>query len=518
MRPLTRERRREPRTLQHGPARLPAIILVGLLAAGSAARGSDPVEMGPAEMGPAEMNPAEMDSAGSSASGSDPSGSDPSGSDPSGSHPGGGHPGGGDLGGGDPGGSDPGGSDLGGSDLGGSDLGGSAAPPHQAASTEDPLDKAAARALREAPPRARIGKIRGARFLSRIEFDDPEAGPHELSFSAAFPGRSRLVLSRDRWSVERFQLGDAWFGLDRSNERSESEPKSVLLTGSTLDSARFDVAMRRTLFFWPDAGGLTGEGFTRTAKVADNGILIATLDRESGRPSGLKAFGKDGSAQAEFRSITWREARGRWWPSQFELHMDGRRVWQETVEKVEDGWNFTDLWFLPVDRSRGLTGQPNDARLRMIPSPPAWVRESPVSAGADLAACRRAGQEALAKAKLELGELGLKVSPRFIVILDDERRPSGLMIQAIRPQAGEERIRELEGWRPSAAALTWTFAAGSTLPEGATFEAVESAVASSGDPLGRPGLVLEADPLTPITVFQAFRVPESELPPSPRTP
>ncbi|MGB0332235.1 MAG: hypothetical protein ACPGPE_10520, partial [Planctomycetota bacterium] len=104
----------------------------------------------------------------------------------------------------------------------------SAGPPcpiPQASAQEDPLDRAATRAVREAPRRARIGKIRGARFRSTIDFDDPTAEPHLLSLSVAFPDRSRLVLSRDRWSVERFQLGEVWFGLDRSNNKLNSEAR-----------------------------------------------------------------------------------------------------------------------------------------------------------------------------------------------------------------------------------------------------------------------------------------------------
>ena len=248
---------------------------------------------------------------------------------------------------------------------------------------EDPLDTAARRALDEAPARTRIGKIRGARFQSLIDFDDPDAGPHRLSFSASFPARSRLTLSRDRWRVERYQLGDVWFGLDRSNQRLDAEPRSVLLTGERLESARFDVAMRRALFFWPDAGALTGDGFTRTATVDDIGVLIATLDRESGRPTRLAAFGRDGSAQAEFREITWQQAEGRWWPAQLELHVGGRRVWRETVDRIEDRWNFIDTWFLPVDRSRGIVGQPNDARLRMVPREPAWAKDYPIASTPD---------------------------------------------------------------------------------------------------------------------------------------
>jgi len=390
-------------------------------------------------------------------------------------------------------------------------------PPQESAS-EDPLDQAAARAVREAPPRSRIGKIRGARFRSSIDFDDPAAEPHELRLSLAFPGRSRLVLSRDRWSVERFQLGDVWFGLDRSNSKLESEARSVLLTGATLEAARFDVAMRRTLFLWPDAGGLTGDGFTRTTKVADVGVLIVTLDRESGRPSHLKAFGRDGAVHAEFRGITWREADGRWWPAGFELHVGGRRVWQEAVEKIEDGWNFTDLWFLPVDRSRGLTGQPNEERLRMVPSQPAWVRSSSLPAGADLERCRREGERALEEARRELAELKLEVSPQFTVLLDAERRPRGLEVRVIRPQPGDEQLAARAGWSLAAPSLGWTFVAGEAAPGEGAFDAVARACASSGDPVGRPGLLLDAGSSASVTVFQAFTVPEGERPPAKRTP
>lgn len=395
---------------------------------------------------------------------------------------------------------------------------GTVSPLPQESAHQDPLDQAAARAMREAPQRARIGKIRGARFRSAIDFDDPTAEPHELSLSVAFPGRSRLVLSRDRWSVERFQLGDVWFGLDRSNGAQGAEPRSVLLTGASLEAARFDVAMRRTLFLWPDAGGLTGEGFTRTAKVADVGVLIATLDRESGRPSLLKAFGKDGSVQAEFRAITWREAEGRWWPASFELHLDGRRVWRETVEKIEAGWNFTDLWFLPVDRSRGLAGQPNEERLRMVPSQPAWVRSFPLSPGADLEACRREGKAAIDEARRELSPLNLEVSQQFIVLLDAERRPRGLEVRALRPQAGDEALEARAGWSRAAAALSWTFVVEQARPEADAFEAVAGACASSGQPAGHPGLLLDTDPGAPITVFQPFTVPEGKRPAERRTP
>jgi hypothetical protein len=395
---------------------------------------------------------------------------------------------------------------------------GTACPLPQESAQEDPLDRAAARAMREAPRRARIGKIRGARFRSTIDFDDPTAEPHQLRLSVAFPGRSRLTLSRDRWSVERFQLGEVWFGLDRSNSKLDSEARSALLTGRTLETARFDVAMRRTLFLWPDAGDLTGDGFTRTAKVADVGVLIATLDRDSGRPIDLKAFGRDGSVQAEFRSIRWSAAEGRWWPASFELHVDGRRVWRETVEDIETGWNFTDLWFLPVDRSRGLAGQPNEERLRMVPSQPAWIRSFPLSNGADLEACRQEGRAAVEEAQRELGPLGLDVSPRFVVLLDAGRRPSGLEVRVVRPQPGDGDLRSRPGWRAAEGALGWTFVAGEAMPDAGAFEAVAGACRSSGDPVGHPGLLMEADPGAPITVFQPFTVPEDKLPPGGRTP
>jgi hypothetical protein len=222
--------------------------------------------------------------------------------------------------------------------------------------------------------------------------------------------------------------------------------------------------------------------------------------------------------QAEFRAITWREAEGRWWPASFELHLDGRRVWRETVEKIEAGWNFTDLWFLPVDRSRGLAGQPNEERLRMVPSQPAWVRSFPLSPGADLEACRREGKAAIDEARRELSPLNLEVSQQFIVLLDAERRPRGLEVRALRPQAGDEALEARAGWSRAAAALSWTFVVEQARPEEDAFEAVAGACASSGQPAGHPGLLLDTDPGAPITVFQPFTVPEGKRPAERRTP
>lgn len=383
---------------------------------------------------------------------------------------------------------------------------------------EDPLDAAARRALDEAPARTRIGKIRGARFQSLIVFDDPDAGPHRLSFSASFPARSRLTLSRDRWRVERYQLGDVWFGLDRSNQRLDAEPRSVLLTGERLESARFDVAMRRALFFWPDAGALTGDGFTRTATVDDIGVLIATLDRESGRPTRLAAFGRDGSAQAEFREITWQQAEGRWWPAQLELHVGGRRVWRETVDRIEDRWNFIDTWFLPVDRSRGIVGQPNDARLRMVPREPAWAKDYPIASTPDLSAWRLAAQQSLSVAQTELEELGLEASRRVAILLGAEGRATALQVLVTRPQDGEGRLEELAGWHPRDASLTWQFAAGSERPGAVAFEAVTSAATASGTSLGQATVEIDLEQPGGTFVVQAFRVSEGGTPRSDQTP
>lgn len=393
-----------------------------------------------------------------------------------------------------------------------------AAQQDQEAPAKDALQEAAERALREAPARTRIGRIRGTRILSRIQFEDPATEPHELCFSAGFPARSRLTLSRDRWRVERFQLGETWFGLDRSNRRLDAEPQSTLLTGPRLDSARFDIAMRRTLFLWPDEGALVGEGSTRTAKVGDIGILIATLDRESGRPTQLKAFGMDGSIQAEFRGITWQRADDRWWPARLDLHVDGRRRWRETVERVEDTWNFTDTWFLPVDRTRKIVGQPNDARLRMIPREAGWVKEVPLPTDAGLDAWRAEGRRALKSAQAELDGLGLKVSGEVHVRLDPEHKAQALLLRVQGSQAGEEQLREVPGWSHQQASLTWTFAAGQERPEAAAFEAVERAANSSGASDGASSIRLDLAPSGQVTVVRAFRVREGGPPPPDQTP
>ena len=386
----------------------------------------------------------------------------------------------------------------------------------QEAPTGDPLDRAARRALDEAPPRAKLGRIRGARIRSTVEFADPEAGPHTLTFSAGFPARSRLTLARDRWRVERFQLGETWFGLDRSREELDADPSSELLAGGRLESTRVDVAMRRALFFWPDEGDLVGAGFTRTAKVGDIGVLIVSLDRDSGRPTHVRAFGQDGKVMAEFRGVEWARHGERWWPASFEFHTDGTLLWRETVERVEDGWNFTDVWFLPVDRTRGLVGQPNDERLRMVPRPATWTRTYALDPGPAPADWRGPGRRALESAARELEGTGLRAAPAVEVVLDGSRRPTALRVTTVGDGLGAE------GWTRRAAQLAWVHRAERGVPGTSAFEAVRGAASSSGEARGLPHLVLEGlsedEGAVRVGVVQPFEAAETPVPGGGRTP
>lgn len=377
---------------------------------------------------------------------------------------------------------------------------------------DDPVDAAAARALKAAPARARVGRIRGALFRSSVRFPDPSVEPHELTFSMGFPARSRLTLSRSRWSVERFQLGDSWFGLDRSTEGLDAAPKSALLEGDDELSTRLDVAMRRALFLWPDEGALVGEGFTRTAKIQDVGVLVASLDRESGRPARMQVFGRDGKARAEFRRIEWREQEGRWWPAGFEFLAAGELVWTESVGSVETGWRFADTWFLPVDRTRGLIGQAGRAQLRMVPRVASWCRTYPMAKGADRSTWIGDGRRSLERARRELAGSGLELRPEAEVLLDEGGNGAAIRV---RVWAGTTDTGP-EGWDRVEPELTWRLpvgegSPGEDLPGAGPLGAVRDAAARSGAPSGRTyvtmrGLLAGEEAPVAIDLVQGFEV------------
>ncbi|MEM9383030.1 MAG: hypothetical protein AAGB93_23980 [Planctomycetota bacterium] len=377
----------------------------------------------------------------------------------------------------------------------------------------DRVDAAAKRALEEAPPRGRIGRMRGFQSVSRVVFVALPDDPHRLTFSAAFPDRTRLALSSDGGHRQVMRLGDAWFGHDQ--ERVEQRP-SYLLEGEGRDETRLDFALRRALFLWPDGATFVGEGLSRTSKVGDVGVLLVQLDRGTERPASIRAFDRKGRSAAEVRDIEWREEGGRAWPARFTFLANGQPLWTEEVERVRPDFLFTDTMFLPGDRVGRLVGESHGSAVRARFLDGAWIRSVALAPGTrtDEAADRALVlwatlREDLAKRGVELGlDVGLE--------LDGDRRPVAVQLEVLESPSHDAVLGEDSDWERRDPTEAWTFRCAEVpSADHRAYEAVEEPLTERVEPIGEPMIRLLVRAATApkeqarwarVEVVQAFRV------------
>lgn len=312
------------------------------------------------------------------------------------------------------------------------------------------------RVLDEAPPRTRVGSMRGARTSSKVVFDSAPDRPHELLLTAAFPERTRVELVSADGRVERYQLGRALFGRDVTRERLAPDP-GYALSGPSAIEAELDMALRRAVFFWPDAFEFVGAGRTRTAKVRTLGVLVADLDESTGRPTKMTAYGPDGRASASFRAITWKERERRTWPDSFEFWAGDSRIWRETVTEADGSWVFGDPWFMPPDLMGKAVGEGEDAPVRMRASERAHVLVERLPAPIGI-------ERAIEALTARWGELDQKMSAANLELegsgalrLDAERRVIALEFRLPR---GDAKEAPPEGWKTVDGSSCWVVLAG----------------------------------------------------------
>ncbi len=314
-------------------------------------------------------------------------------------------------------------------------------------------------ALADAPRRTRLGPVRGVRFRSTVRFPGQPERPHDLEVSLAFPARTRMVLTSDGSSRERYQLGEHYFFRDAVLGTPLAALGSQVVLGAARTELQLDLALRRALFLWPDGApsgkAFVGEGRTRTTKVGDVGVLVVTLDRGMMRPERIVGFGRDGRAFAEFRDIVWREdeASERQWPASFELHSGGSLLWRESVEEVDSSWNFSEAWFLPVDSIVVPLGTEISQRVRVRAIGAAAVRRIDVEAGLSLSS---ALDEAVAS-WIEAGKApGATIRPDLNVVLSPDGEPI-----AIELEAPLDAVEGQPGWTRRVGTNVWIFQVGS---------------------------------------------------------
>ena len=347
--------------------------------------------------------------------------------------------------------------------------GGSESGPKQvAAPAGESPDDAARAAIKEAPRRGKIGRLRGLKATSEVRFSSSPSDPYELVASFGIPDRARVVLANENGSFGRFQLGSRVFGRDIG---PGSDAASFVMEGEGLRETLLDIELRRALFLWPDAPRFTGAGRTLTAKIRDFGVLMATVDESTGLPTKIQSFGQDGNAGAEFNAIQWTAAgkaeRAR--PESLTFAAGGQAIWTETIQGVQTDWRFADTWFLPADRLTAVIGAKLAKQMHVRALEGAWIYRVPMTdlmpssavasaSPIELATAIRAAVAEWPSARKRLGLLDGQSSPPALspfvsLVLDPLGSPWAVEYETI--NTAEEQALDPSLWKWRAPENIW---------------------------------------------------------------
>lgn len=246
------------------------------------------------------------------------------------------------------------------------------------------------------PPRAKIAGLAGLQSRSLVTFADPAARRHSLEATFVFPERARWTLAPlDGRPGERhivYRCGSAFFELAAQasaarliSDRGAEDPQWRASLAS--------VELRRALFLWPDGFEWQGEATRRTVALAGGERIEAELGPD-GRPIALALQG-DRARRESYRSVTWREQRGRLVPAAFELAIDGELVWREEVTELETAVRVLDTYFLPPELRPGAPAA-GERRVVHVDVPLGHVLRVPLAEGTEWSAVADRWRAALA--------------------------------------------------------------------------------------------------------------------------
>lgn len=332
-------------------------------------------------------------------------------------------------------------------------------------------------------PRQAIDGIQALEVCATLTYDAAPARPHALRISYAFPDRARLYMANG--PVEgasdrrlRYRHGEVAWALEPRQAQSieyKAEDRAALM---------LSFEARRALYLWPhgfawsapvDAAGQPQDAL-REAPLAALGKLRVELDAQ-GRPARLDALGPDGTAGESWRAIAWESRDGRWIPAGHEIWLGDKRVWTERVTSWDRAARLLDGFFLPVDRR---------------PAPPPGVQHLDLPAhrqrrvalpeDAALEAVPALFEREVASRAEELAGLGTTIEPKVTVELDDDLRPTHLLLRL----AGLP-LKPAPDWVPIPERSGWALVSRTRPETKQDLERLRSA-ATKGQPLGRPYL------------------------------
>lgn len=199
----------------------------------------------------------------------------------------------------------------------------------------------------EPPP---MRRHRGAWALSSrstLVFTSAPDRPHGLDIDLAYPQRGRWMLhapdpGEDRRTLLYLYGSQLWsipYGKAGSSPAKETRAVEMRLMFS----------LRRGLLAWPHQFDWTGEDDERTALLGKHGSLRAVLGKD-GLPTLLEALRADGNPYETLRNIRWKKVSGQMQPSSFDMVVKDKKIWHETILRVDRTLRFLDSYFLPQDR------------------------------------------------------------------------------------------------------------------------------------------------------------------------
>lgn len=332
-------------------------------------------------------------------------------------------------------------------------------------------------------PRQAIDGIQALEVCATLTYDAAPARPHALRISYAFPDRARLYMANG--PVEgasdrrlRYRHGEVVWALEPRQAQSveyKAEDRAALL---------LSFEARRALYVWPhgfewskplDAGGRPDE--TRRSVVVQRiGELRVELDAK-GRPTRLDAQGSNGLAGESLRAIAWELRDGRWIPASHEIWLGEQRVWTERVTAWDRQARLLDGFFLPADRRPAPP-----PGVQHLDLPAHRLRRVALKPGATLAEVPALFEGEVAARAEELANLGTNIEPKVTVELDDQLRPTHLLLRL----AGLPRTAAPD-WVAIPERAGWAIVSRQLPNQPQDLERLRSA-AGKGQPLGRPYL------------------------------
>ncbi|MEZ6018135.1 MAG: hypothetical protein R3F49_23725 [Planctomycetota bacterium] len=233
-------------------------------------------------------------------------------------------------------------------------------------------------AAHEVAPRIKLAGIDSVRTRSNVRFAVPQAVPHVLDCTFAFPGRARIALrpaeARPSERTLRYRRGLDIFAIGMG------EGASVRLEGAAQRDELLHIEARLALFVWPEAHTWSGSGLVQRAELPGIGALeveleafVAQGDSEPARadkqvtqlrPRRVRALRADGLEVETLIVSGWAKSKDptaqRVWPTGLRLVAQGVTIWDETFTDVLVTGRWDESWFIPPDRriSRNATDIP----------------------------------------------------------------------------------------------------------------------------------------------------------------